>query len=116
LRFERQPDDSVRATFPCDPQYQGYPDRLHGGIVATLLDAAMTHWLFARGLRGMTGRLNIRFRHPVRVANDAVVRAWLTRETPPVYTLSAEIDQDNRVCAVAEAKFMAEPVVHGPAT
>ena len=61
LRFREEADGSVVASFPCDSQYQGYPDRLHGGVVSMLLDAAMTHCLFARNyskeqLRKMTIR------------------------------------------------------------
>jgi uncharacterized protein (TIGR00369 family) len=124
LRFEPQPDDSVLTVFACDAQYQGYPDRLHGGIIATLLDAAMTHCLFAHGVRGMTARLNIRYRHPVAVGQEALVQAWLVRQSSPLYVLTAEVRQAGRLCAVAEAKFFGQPVpdpapgspTHTPAT
>ena len=109
LRFEVAPDGAVSARFECASHYQGYPDRLHGGVVATLLDAAMTHCLFSRGVRGVTARLNIRYRHPVDVGTDAVVRAWLVRDAAPLYVLRAEIHQEDRLRALAEAKFFAEP-------
>lgn len=105
LRFESLSDGSVSATFACDATYQSYPDRLHGGIVATLLDAAMTHCLFARGVNAVTARLNIRFRHPVEIDARASVRAWVTRDASPLYEMKAELRQDDRVCAVADAKF-----------
>jgi len=40
-----------------------------------LLDAAMTHCLFARGVQGVTAKLDVKFRHPVRVGVQANVRA-----------------------------------------
>jgi acyl-coenzyme A thioesterase PaaI-like protein len=65
LRFERQADGSVVAEFDCSAVFQGYPDRLHGGIVAMLLDAGMTHCLFARNIAGLTAKLNIRYHRAV---------------------------------------------------
>jgi acyl-coenzyme A thioesterase PaaI-like protein len=41
LHFDAQPDGSVEGVFDCASAYQGYQDRLHGGVVATLADAAM---------------------------------------------------------------------------
>ena len=65
LRFQREGTDGVVGVFPCDPQYQGYPDRLHGGIIALALDAAMTHCLFLRRAQAVTAKLEIRYRKPV---------------------------------------------------
>jgi acyl-coenzyme A thioesterase PaaI-like protein len=114
LSFSVGADGSVEAPFGCDADYQGYPDRLHGGVIAMLLDAAMTHCLFARHVRAVTARLNIRYRMAVRLGREASVRAKIVRETSPLYLLEAEIVQDGQVCAVAEAKFL-EDTAHLPA-
>lgn len=114
LQFRVEADGSVVAEFPCDQGYQGYPDRLHGGVVATLLDAAMTHCLFGQGVQGYTGRLNIQFRHPVQVECVATIRARLERANPPLYILEAEICQAGEVRARGQAKFFGEPI--GPAS
>jgi DNA-binding CsgD family transcriptional regulator len=45
LRFRVQPDDSVLALFPCPEALRSYPERLHGGVISALLDAAMTNAL-----------------------------------------------------------------------
>lgn len=110
LRFHAEEDGSVVAAFACHAQYCGHPGRLHGGIIATLLDAAMTHSLFARHIRGYTARLNIRYRHPVEVEKEARVRAWINRCHQQLFELSAEVTQDGRVCAAADAKFFGEPL------
>ena len=110
LKFEQQSDGGVVATFPCDVHYQGYPDRLHGGVIAMLLDAAMTHCLFARRIRAVTARLDIRYRHAVDVNAEALVRAWLEDERPPLYTLRAEVIQGKEVRAAATAKFFGDSV------
>ena len=112
LRFDPQPDGSVEGVFDCAPVYQGYQDRLHGGVVATLADAAMTHCLFARGIAAFTAKLEITFRHPVRVGREARVRAWLECETGVLYELRAELRQAGRVCATAHGLFA--PASDGP--
>ena len=111
LRFEPQADGSVVAHFACAPDYQGYPGRLHGGVVSMLLDAAMTNCLFARGIQAVTGRLNIRFRHPVKLGANAVIHAWMVEQYPPLYVLKAELAQEGKVCALADAKFFREDAI-----
>lgn len=106
LRFRAQPDGAVLAVFPCAQPYQSYDHTLHGGVIAALLDSAMTNALFAAGVVGVTGELNIRFCAPVELARGAVVRGWLEHSTPPLYYLRAELSQGGDTCARASAKFM----------
>ena len=108
LQFTVAEDGSVRGTFACEEFYRGYAGWIHGGIVAMLLDEALTYCLATRGVRGITARLNIRYRHPIDVGTEAVVRAWMTREEPPLYEVEAEIQQAGRVRALADAKFYGE--------
>jgi acyl-coenzyme A thioesterase PaaI-like protein len=103
----------VEAAFDCDPRYQSYPDRLHGGVVALLLDAAMTHCLFGHGREGLTARLNIRFRGKVELGVVAVVRARLRRIAHGVHQLEARLLQGDVVRAEAEARFVSRPRFEG---
>ena len=112
LRFRSEADGSVSAEFACDALYQGYPDRLHGGIIAMLLDGGMTQWLFSRDIRGVTARLTVRFRKPVGLASPARIRAWLKRASPPAYLLAAELRQGKDVCVTAEGLFVSKPQPH----
>ncbi len=107
LRFRRSPGGGVEAVFSGEERYQGYPDRLHGGIIAMLLDAAMTHCLFARHVRAYTAKLALRYALPSRVGVPCVIRAELVRSRPPAYVLRAEVRQEGEVCARAEATFLA---------
>jgi acyl-coenzyme A thioesterase PaaI-like protein len=105
LRFEQQADGSLTAEFQCSPAFQGYPDRLHGGVVAMLLDAGMTHCLFARNIAGLTARLSIRYNHGVMLGTSAMVRARIVDFEEPLYYLESEVRQNGHVCAVAKATF-----------
>lgn len=109
LRCDPQPDGSVVGRFTCDEFYRGYPDRLHGGVVALLLDAAMTNCLLARGVHGVTVKMHIRYRRLVRLGDEATVRAWVRDERPPLYVVCAELRQGEAVCARAEGRFYWTP-------
>lgn len=106
LQFEAEPDGSVVGSFPCDGKYQGYTDRLHGGVVAMMVDAAMTHCLFVHRISAVTGKLALRFSYPVDVGVAATVRARLVTNSPPAFGLEAEIWQAGKVRATAEALFV----------
>jgi uncharacterized protein (TIGR00369 family) len=106
LLFVPQTDGSVAAEFACDAAYEGYPDVVHGGVVASLLDGAMTNCLFSLGHVAVTADLHIRFRHPLRTGQQAAVQAWLTREASPLFVLQAQVTQAGQVKATAVGKFM----------
>jgi uncharacterized protein (TIGR00369 family) len=106
LEFRAVQDGAVEATFPCQPIFAGYPGMLHGGIICTLLDGAMTNCLFARGLVAVTVDMNVRFRRPVTVSLPAAVRAWLESKGSPLHRLAAEVSQGGQVVATATARFI----------
>lgn len=106
LSFRAEADGSVRMSFRGHPELQGYDDILHGGIIAALLDAAMTHCLFHHGVRAVTGDLHVRYVRPVPCDADVELRAWVLAPGPPVHRLRAELRYKGAVMAWAEAKFL----------
>lgn len=113
LQFVKEADGAVAGSFACEGKYQGYPDRLHGGVIAMLADAAMTHCLFLHGISALTGKLKLRFPHPVEVGVVATVRAMLVKNSPPVFELKAEISQAGIVRVTAEALFIEQTHLAG---
>ncbi len=109
LKFTLSEDGSVQATFNCDKVFEGYKNVLHGGIVSSLMDGAMTNCIFAHGCSAVTAELNVRFRHPVVIGKPAIVRAWIDRSSPPLYVVKAEVLQDQQVKTTATGKFMEQP-------
>jgi len=106
LEFALLADGSVRAAFHRGEAFEGYPGLLHGGIISSLLDGAMTNCLYAHGQRGVTGELKVRFQHPVMTNQGAIVRAWIDHSSPPLHVLKAEIVQEELIRANATGKFM----------
>ena len=106
LSFRAAPNDGVTTWFKPHEELQGYDGILHGGIIASLLDAAMTHCLFHRGIQAVTGDLHVRFVRPVPLNVSLEIKAWLLSGSSPLYRLKAEIVLGEQVMAWAEAKFM----------
>jgi acyl-coenzyme A thioesterase PaaI-like protein len=106
LCFAANGDGSVEAALEPAQVYEGYPGIQHGGVIATLLDAAMTNCLFAHGRCGLTAELCVRFRHPVSSGRPLRLRARLERSSPPLFVLRAELQQAGQVRATAVGKFM----------
>lgn len=113
LQFTPLADGSVEASFDCDKVFEGYTDNLHGGVIAALLDGAMTHCIFAHHHAGVTAEIKVRYRHPVVTDRTAVVRGWVNRSSLPLYLMEAELQQDGQVKATATAKFMDQPQLAG---
>lgn len=105
LRFDLRGDGAVVTRFFCEEKYQGYPDRMHGGIIATLLDAAMTHCLFAHNKRGVTAKLAIRYNRPVLIGADATISAEVASDRGMLVELNSEIHQSGQLCASSKATF-----------
>ena len=99
----------VHAEFPCDRVFQGYPGQLHGGVIAALLDGAMTNCLFAHGIEAVTAELTVRFLRPVLPDRIAEVNAHLTRAFRRLYVLEAELIQEQVTVAKAQGKFLKRP-------
>lgn len=106
LHFAAGADDTVVAEFELDQAVEGYVGWPHGGITAAVLDGAMTNWLFAHGLTGVTAELKVRFRHPVVLGEPAVVTARLRRVSHPLYELEACITQGGQLKVRAVGRFM----------
>lgn len=108
LRFAPDPSgDGVEATWNPPPWTISYDDTVHGGLLATALDCAMVHALFARDLVARTAELGIRFRHPVRPDAPCRLHARITGRRAHAYRLEASLRQADRLCASATATFFA---------
>ena len=106
LRFTSKEDGAVRATFQSYSELQGYNGIMHGGIIASLLDAAMTNCLFQQGVQAMTADLQIRYKHSVPCNAKLELQAQLIESRSRLYSLKAKLVQDGRVMVRAKARFM----------
>ncbi|TFH15218.1 MAG: PaaI family thioesterase [Lentisphaerales bacterium] len=97
---------NVEARIMFDKEHEGYVGYVHGGMVTTVLDAAMTNCLFSYGIAGVTGELTVRFLCPIASERAFTVRARLERALAPLYVLAGELYEKDCVMARAKGKFV----------
>jgi uncharacterized protein (TIGR00369 family) len=98
--------ESVKAEFTPSPAHEGYPGYLHGGITCALLDEAMgwAAYHLASGALAATGRLQIKFRHPLLIGEPLTVTASITRRsTRHLWTEASVKRKDGKLAAEAAA-------------
>jgi len=105
LKFYRQEDGSVFGDFFADPKFEGYSGIIHGGIVATLLDSAMTHCLLMENIPALTGRLSIKYSTPIRTGTAVKLEARIVDQFHEMFILEGKALVDGKRVASAEAKY-----------
>lgn len=106
LDFVGDDDGGVAARFRPTARHQGYAGLLHGGMICTLLDAAMTNCLFVRGIAALTAEMTVRFVAPVALGQEVEVAAHLVERRRNLCGLEASMTANGRLLARAVAKFM----------
>ena len=92
-------------------QFQGPPGHAHGGIIATMLDEAMSKANRHRNIVAMTRHMSIDYLRPVPLETDLVLEGWSERDGGSVsgrkHQCSAEIrDASGTVLATATGIFI----------
>ena len=72
MRFVDQGDESV-CEFAVPGVYQSWQGMIHGGLVALMLDEAVGWAAWHSGHPGLTGKLEVRYRQPLKVAETVRV-------------------------------------------
>ena len=107
LKFEPGPDGSV-AEYTVPERFQSWAGMAHGGMVALMLDEAVGWAAWHAGHPGVTGRLQVSYRRPLKLGERVriVGRVENTRRTLVYVTAFIEnVDGHSRV-ADATATLM----------
>ncbi len=108
LAFRREGNEIVTEFTP-DLKYQGFPGVVHGGVVATLLDEALSRTATLVGRWMMTARLEIRYRRAALVGEPLRVTARAITARSRIVTASGEVclaSDPTVVVAEAEGTFL----------
>ena len=95
-----------------EPQHQGAPDVVHGGIQAVILDeVCCAAAYFTRGGFVVTGALDLRYRRPCPIGRPLVARARIVADEGRFLRVQAELFEgaDPQPVTVAEGKFYPNP-------
>ena len=79
------------AQFIPEPKYQGWRGILHGGIVAALLDEAMTRLACELCGGALTAEMTVRFVAPARIGELLFVRGEMISESRKIVAMKASI-------------------------
>ncbi|NMB45679.1 MAG: PaaI family thioesterase [Firmicutes bacterium] len=94
---------------------QGYAGVLHGGILATLLDEVMVKALAIQGVAVVTGKIEMRFRHPAPIGKKLLIKGWVkTKRRNSFAAAGAITDQHGQVLAEAQGLFF--PIQKSPSS
>ncbi len=104
-----QEDGTWAAYFIPTRYHESYNGIMHGGLVATILDELIANHLDkGRGLRAVTGRLEVRFRHPVPIGAKIKCVSRIIREKGRLFQMEAHTElPDGRIAVEARADMMA---------
>ncbi len=106
LEVDFDNDGVLVASFFCHERYQGYDGMIHGGVIAALLDAAMVQCLMGHGVVAYTARMNIRYIRPIKLRQHVKIRCSIKQvHFNKLFKLYAEITQDRKDYAIAQASF-----------
>jgi uncharacterized protein (TIGR00369 family) len=101
-------DDGSVVSFPVVAgAFEGHPGYLHGGVIATLLDEAMSKAVRARGSSSMTRKMEVDYLRPVPSEKPLRLEGRIVRNEPRKHWAEAKVlDEKGRVLAEAKGLFI----------
>jgi uncharacterized protein (TIGR00369 family) len=102
-------DGRVCCLFTAREEHQGYPGRIHGGIISSVLDELIGRLLQVNDPNAfaVTIELNVKYRKPVPLGVELKAIAWTKAETARMLEGEAELYlPDGSVAIQARAKYL----------
>ncbi len=112
-QFYNMEDGSVGGLFTFREEHQSYPERVHGGMLATMIDelAGRVLWVDSPDKIAVTMDISVKYRKPVPYGVPLKGRGFFTERLSRAYSAKCCImDMDNNVLAEGVAKYLILPV------
>jgi uncharacterized protein (TIGR00369 family) len=110
MRFYEQEDGSLLGKFSGQEQHQGYPGRMHGGVISAALDETVGRAIMIRygeAIWGVTVELNVRFLKPVPLGVPLTIVGRITADKSRIFEGTGELLlPDGTVAAHSEGKYV----------
>lgn len=108
-RFYENDENELEAYFTPTDNHQGYPERLHGGVAASILDEVIGRaiQINAPDIWGVTTDLKIKYRKPLPLGSELKVVGRITNDTRMMFEGTGEIlTPDGDVAISAHGTYM----------
>jgi acyl-coenzyme A thioesterase PaaI-like protein len=103
-------DGIISAEWRPTEKWEGFEGIVHGGIISTVLDEAMSKAVAAMNYEALTGELRVRFRHRVAAGENLRIRGWVLEKAKRLVRAEAVLTAaDGSERAHAWARFLALP-------
>jgi uncharacterized protein (TIGR00369 family) len=86
--------------FTAEAKYQGWKGIVHGGILATLLDEAMTRLVCAVCGDALTAEMTVRYVAPAHIGELLYVKGEIIKESKRLLEMKATIHRKNATGAI----------------
>jgi len=107
LEFARSEDGTVICLTTVPDSFEGPPGYVHGGVIATMLDEAMSKSVRAHGVMAMTRQMEIEYLRPVHSATEIRLEGQLLRSEGRKHWTEARIlCLEGRILAQSKGLFI----------
>ncbi len=86
---------TARAEFTPNESHQGWSGIVHGGIISSLLDEAMSNAPYFEGIPCLTAKMQVRIRRPALTGERLIITASITKKSRRLVETRAAISLED---------------------
>ena len=112
-QFYDMEDGSVISPITYKNHHQGFPQRVHGGLIVTILDelACRAYWYNQNYQLGVTTNFEVKYKKPVPYGVELLAQGIILEDKSRMFkTLSRLIDKDGTIYAEGIANYLKLPI------
>lgn len=100
-------EGSATTTWVPGQNFEGWEQKVHGGVLATLLDEVMAWAPSSFDSWAVTAEISIRYRSPADPGEPLTARGWVTERRRRIYQVRGEVrGPGGRLIAEAHGRFL----------
>ena len=97
----------ARTTWVADDNHVGWSDKLHGGLIATLLDEVMAWAPSGFDSWAVTAEMSVRYRSPASPGEELTATGHVVQRRRRIYEVAGEVrGGDGRVVAEGRGRYL----------
>lgn len=100
-------DGVAKAEYKASPDFEGYKDILHGGIISALLDEVMIKSILAQDILVVTASIEVKFKQPIKIGERLSLEGKILKDQGKIVTAEGKVlKEDKTVAALGFAKYV----------